>query len=828
MSAEEIKKSIYNNNIGVGCFLTFNTDPNRYTLENFKKEDKVLVNDIESGDQRLKKIEDIVTANNKAVQFPNNKGDKKLSNGNVSNGFVIYQKGSEIYALSLDYEKNGRVYFKSTPAYKITIKRGEGFNFAPIKNPPSSYNVHMLPGFKIKEKETHGQLELPGMERRAAKGGFPVLYNATKNIKTLQELVDNPEFYNWFMKNSNLQESTDVRKFIRESIENLYEEGAYEYTAVDIVDEESFENKFESILVEMGLYDKYLSYRHSPDDYHMTVSYGRKLDGARRLRDIGKSTTLNIKGVGFSGAAMALRVEGDYMSRNENQHITIAFNTDAKSSNDIEWNNEFPIRYAVKYTSEEPGYYSFDEPFSVVGEIKEKFKDEINEAEKNHHFDDRKKDGIGDITKIGVSSGAFVSREDRMEIIKIAIEQIKDQLYAKINSLEGAEFNRGKIIAILLGCVKVISNGQEFTVRLFNRRGKSGSCYYATADRNQLITLILYDGHYGQLDKKKDGVFNLKRIALSHFKKKLASGRENRNLYFPDDRNKYKYVSQQGNSITVKNINTGEESVKDFRQMGNLDTDLYNFSENVVVDFDKIREERGSLNEAAKHFHYGDRIKDRVDGIIDIKTGVKLSEEEKERAIQEIKENLKSKAYSLMNHEFPNATNVAVHLGCVKVKKDGAFYNVYITTKGSKEDKERIGMCYYVIVESGTLLILILYDQGDMKLDRQEMIKMATNHSNLKNGQSGNVEAEMKFSNPIIIDLDKRKSFSDSVVNMKKDKPFSVKLEDLKKSGFKFKHPKLGAVEVLQYMGLGEKKNTAKIAAILDGEKRTFVQVPYR
>ena len=193
MKAEQIKKFIYFNNIKIGNFVTFQGDLNRYTLTAFKKEDKVLVDDVESGEQKLKKIEDIETSNNKPV--------RKKNETNFDGGIVVYGKGENVYILNLDKEKDGRVHFKSSPAYKVVNKENNKFGFIPIDNVPNSYNVNMLPGFVAKEKDIHGQLEIPGMERRSAKGGYPSLFNVTKNIHSIQDLIDNAEFFNWFKGN---------------------------------------------------------------------------------------------------------------------------------------------------------------------------------------------------------------------------------------------------------------------------------------------------------------------------------------------------------------------------------------------------------------------------------------------------------------------------------------------------------------------------------------------------------------------------------------------------------------------------------------------------
>lgn len=75
----------------------------------------------------------------------------------------------------------------------------------------------------------------------------------------------------------------------------------------------------------------------SPVDYHMTVKFGVLPLGMRMRGDVGKPTALQAQTIGMSDKAIALGVSG-YMSRNDNQHITLGFEIYPSDSNEIqEW-----------------------------------------------------------------------------------------------------------------------------------------------------------------------------------------------------------------------------------------------------------------------------------------------------------------------------------------------------------------------------------------------------------------------------------------------------------------------------------------------------------
>ena len=75
---------------------------------------------------------------------------------------------------------------------------------------------------------------------------------------------------------------------------------------------------------------------HLPPDYHMTVKLG-KLALSRKMTsspDTNAEIDLKVTHLGCDNSAIALGVEG-YMSKNERQHITLAFKTAPSDSNRI-------------------------------------------------------------------------------------------------------------------------------------------------------------------------------------------------------------------------------------------------------------------------------------------------------------------------------------------------------------------------------------------------------------------------------------------------------------------------------------------------------------
>ena len=150
---------------------------------------------------------------------------------------------------------------------------------------------------------------------------------------------------------------SNVRKIVREELERVFTEitgksySKVEYTGVMIEGEEAnrLENEFENRLVETGV-DIPEGWK-KPDDYHMTITLGELSLSMKLAGAIGSEVGLEVNSIGISDKAIAAGVAGLF-SKNENQHITMAFEDRPADSNEItEW---IPIK-----------------PFKVIGYVRE-------------------------------------------------------------------------------------------------------------------------------------------------------------------------------------------------------------------------------------------------------------------------------------------------------------------------------------------------------------------------------------------------------------------------------------------------------------------------
>lgn len=148
----------------------------------------------------------------------------------------------------------------------------------------------------------------------------------------------------------------NIRKIIREEIEGVFTDihgkksSNIDYTAVVIEGDEVV--KFESQLSDR-LKEKSISIPEGwtqSDNYHMTITPG-ELGIGLKLKALGTPIELKVHSIGISNKAIAVGVEGMF-SRNEFQHMTIAFKNNPKDSNEI-----------VQWT----GF----EPFTVTGYVRE-------------------------------------------------------------------------------------------------------------------------------------------------------------------------------------------------------------------------------------------------------------------------------------------------------------------------------------------------------------------------------------------------------------------------------------------------------------------------
>ena len=146
----------------------------------------------------------------------------------------------------------------------------------------------------------------------------------------------------------------NIRQVIREEVGRVLngkKSTNVEYTGVIIEGDEI--NKFESTL-----YDSLENINveipedwKKPDNYHMTITLGELSLGMKMNGAIGAPVVLTCHSIGVSDDAIAVGVSGLF-SRNEIQHITVAFKTKPADSKDIK--NWIDI-----------------EPFKVTGYVRE-------------------------------------------------------------------------------------------------------------------------------------------------------------------------------------------------------------------------------------------------------------------------------------------------------------------------------------------------------------------------------------------------------------------------------------------------------------------------
>ena len=132
-----------------------------------------------------------------------------------------------------------------------------------------------------------------------------------------------------------------VRSLIRSMVNEVWTDRPYgiAYTAA-VVEDPSEEKKLETVFNDevraMGL--KLTGWRF-PKDHHMTICLGELPLHLKMRGDIGKEVELHVTHFGFSDKAMAFKVTG-YMSKNDTQHITMAFREQPADAKDIqEWHS---------------------------------------------------------------------------------------------------------------------------------------------------------------------------------------------------------------------------------------------------------------------------------------------------------------------------------------------------------------------------------------------------------------------------------------------------------------------------------------------------------
>jgi hypothetical protein len=149
----------------------------------------------------------------------------------------------------------------------------------------------------------------------------------------------------------------NIRKIIREELDRVFTDihgksvSDIEYTGVVVEgdDIKKFEDNLSSRLEDMGI--EIPSEWKTPENYHMTITLGEIGLRLKMTGIIGEEVELTAHSIGISDKAIAVGVSGMY-SKNEIQHITVAFkDTPAESNNITNW---------IEF-----------EPFKVTGYIRE-------------------------------------------------------------------------------------------------------------------------------------------------------------------------------------------------------------------------------------------------------------------------------------------------------------------------------------------------------------------------------------------------------------------------------------------------------------------------
>lgn len=84
-----------------------------------------------------------------------------------------------------------------------------------------------------------------------------------------------------------------------------------------------------------------------PSDYHMTVKLGTLPLGMKMRGDLDQEVELQVETLGVSSQAVAFGVTG-YLSKNEQQHITLGFEFVPSESNNIQDWEELPYPFTLK------------------------------------------------------------------------------------------------------------------------------------------------------------------------------------------------------------------------------------------------------------------------------------------------------------------------------------------------------------------------------------------------------------------------------------------------------------------------------------------------
>jgi hypothetical protein len=146
----------------------------------------------------------------------------------------------------------------------------------------------------------------------------------------------------------------DIESMIRQVVREAVYDRPYgvAYTGA-MVEEEVFIRKLhDATIIEANKYGLNMDGWSIPSDYHMTICLGELPLHMKMRGDLNKDVELHITHFGFNDKAAAFQVTG-YMSKNDMQHITVAFKEKPADSKDItQW-------------------YELERPFTLTAMIRE-------------------------------------------------------------------------------------------------------------------------------------------------------------------------------------------------------------------------------------------------------------------------------------------------------------------------------------------------------------------------------------------------------------------------------------------------------------------------
>ena len=272
-------------------------------------------------------------------------------------GFALYKRDGDLYILGVAYEypdsqfvgfdPNGEVF----KIHKLNDTQREWLKtHDPAQNKKTS-NLTFLKDYYL-SKVTLGESFPTGKPYTQLPGGGGV-YKETRKYHFINDLFDNETILRAIEKYGMFNEGYNILKsIIKEAVNNVVlnqESPRPAFTAVSIEDESEKDkiSKVFDFLKEQGkIPEDFIRpmFKDGTLDYHMTIMLG-ELPMARK-RDLDKEVSLNIETIGVSKQAVALGVSGDYFSERENQHITLAFKSLPRYSNEIE--NWVPLKTPIK------------------------------------------------------------------------------------------------------------------------------------------------------------------------------------------------------------------------------------------------------------------------------------------------------------------------------------------------------------------------------------------------------------------------------------------------------------------------------------------------